>query len=260
MNDEIKRCFQVFELGVTASAQEVKDARNQMVKVWHPDRFPNDPKLQQRGQEKLKGINAAYEILTDYFAEQGENDFKTGGFSSNTNSQPRTETNSSSQPKPPHPKPNRPPPTERPAQTYSQQEPSPKEEDTSDWVEMMCHHCKENVRFPEEMERQTVSCPHCEKELFLWQSEASRNQTNQQMKSFRMYSSEPNESRQSSNSSNKDSQTNVVLAVIGFLCIAFGLIDFAGMFFHYDLTGVSWSPIVANVIGWAFVSMASGKK
>lgn len=39
------------------------------------------------------------------------------------------------------------------------------------------------------------------------------------------------------------------MKVLGYLCILFGVIDFAGMFFGYDLTGVSWSPIVAGVIG-----------
>jgi len=39
------------------------------------------------------------------------------------------------------------------------------------------------------------------------------------------------------------------MKVLGYLCYAFAVIDFAGMFFGYDLTGVSWSPIVAGVIG-----------
>ncbi|HMN91348.1 MAG TPA: hypothetical protein PKD70_15365 [Saprospiraceae bacterium] len=35
----------------------------------------------------------------------------------------------------------------------------------------------------------------------------------------------------------------------GYLLVIFALIDFAGMFFGYDLTGVDWSPIVAGLIG-----------
>jgi hypothetical protein len=41
--------------------------------------------------------------------------------------------------------------------------------------------------------------------------------------------------------------------VLGVICYAFGLVDFAGMPFHYDITGVSWSPIVAGLIGSAMV-------
>ena len=43
------------------------------------------------------------------------------------------------------------------------------------------------------------------------------------------------------------------LIILGYLCYAFGVIDFAGMFFKYDLTGVSWSPILAGVIGYGLI-------
>ncbi len=49
-----------------------------------------------------------------------------------------------------------------------------------------------------------------------------------------------------------------MLAVLGVLCIVFGLIDFAGMFLGYDLTGVSWSPIVAGVVGGALIQAGGG--
>jgi hypothetical protein len=42
----------------------------------------------------------------------------------------------------------------------------------------------------------------------------------------------------------------LVLIILGYLCYAFGAIDFAGMFFEYDLTGVSWSPVLAGFIGY----------
>ena len=68
MDSEIKRSFQVLELDETASADDAKRAWRQLAKVWHPDRFPNDERLQQRGQEKLKKINEAYELLSNYLA------------------------------------------------------------------------------------------------------------------------------------------------------------------------------------------------
>ena len=39
------------------------------------------------------------------------------------------------------------------------------------------------------------------------------------------------------------------MKVFGVICFAFAAIDFAGMFFGYDITGVSWSPVVALAIG-----------
>lgn len=41
---------------------------------------------------------------------------------------------------------------------------------------------------------------------------------------------------------------------LGWLFIAFAVIDFMGMFLGYDLTGVSWSPVVAGVIGSALIN------
>ena len=45
----------------------------------------------------------------------------------------------------------------------------------------------------------------------------------------------------------------------GILCYVFAVIDFAGMFFGYDLTGVSWSPIVAGLVGSVLVGSAKVK-
>ena len=45
------------------------------------------------------------------------------------------------------------------------------------------------------------------------------------------------------------------IQILGYLLIAFGVVDFAGQFLDYDLTGVSWSPIVAGVVGVALTSV-----
>lgn len=45
------------------SARELKAAHRDLAKVWHPDRFLHDPRLQQKAQEKLKEINEAYKEL-----------------------------------------------------------------------------------------------------------------------------------------------------------------------------------------------------
>jgi hypothetical protein len=46
-----------------ASRNEIRDAYRDLVKVWHPDRFPNDLKLRKKAEEKLKEVNAAFEHL-----------------------------------------------------------------------------------------------------------------------------------------------------------------------------------------------------
>jgi hypothetical protein len=46
------------------SSGELKAAHRDLAKVWHPDRFVHDPRLQEKAQEKLKEINEAYELLS----------------------------------------------------------------------------------------------------------------------------------------------------------------------------------------------------
>jgi curved DNA-binding protein CbpA len=59
------RCaaLRVLDLGSDASEPSIRTAYRLLIKVWHPDRFQNDPKLKQTAEEKLKEINAAYEFL-----------------------------------------------------------------------------------------------------------------------------------------------------------------------------------------------------
>ncbi|MBW1888862.1 MAG: molecular chaperone DnaJ, partial [Deltaproteobacteria bacterium] len=44
----------MFELDRLASPYEVKQAYKDIVNVWHPDRFSNNPRLKQKAEEKLK--------------------------------------------------------------------------------------------------------------------------------------------------------------------------------------------------------------
>ena len=50
------------------------------------------------------------------------------------------------------------------------------------------------------------------------------------------------------------------MKLLGFLFVAFGVVDYVtGTFMGTDLTGVSWSPIAAGVIGGVLMN-AGGKK
>jgi hypothetical protein len=57
--------YQVLNIEPGASKDAIRDYKD-LVKVWHPDRFCDDPRLQQKAEEKLKQINAAYEFLKSY--------------------------------------------------------------------------------------------------------------------------------------------------------------------------------------------------
>lgn len=59
------RCDALRTLGLEygASWNEVRDTYRDLVKVWHPDRFSHDRKLRSRAEEKLKEVNAAFQLL-----------------------------------------------------------------------------------------------------------------------------------------------------------------------------------------------------
>lgn len=59
------RCaaLQTLGLATNASATEIESTYLTLVKVWHPDRFQSDLKLQRAAEEKLKEINAAHDYL-----------------------------------------------------------------------------------------------------------------------------------------------------------------------------------------------------
>ena len=60
---ELDKCYELLGVRPGVSVAELKAAYKDMAKVWHPDRFAHDPRLQEKAQEKLKEINEAYEQL-----------------------------------------------------------------------------------------------------------------------------------------------------------------------------------------------------
>lgn len=67
------RCTALTTFGLTrdATQAEIKDAYRTLAKVWHPDRFQGDEHLRAKAEEKLKGINSAYHLLTTTAAGGG---------------------------------------------------------------------------------------------------------------------------------------------------------------------------------------------
>ena len=64
--DDVLKYYEILELEPGATGEQIKQAYRRLAKVWHPDRFPNDPPLQEMAQEKLKKINLAYEYLKSH--------------------------------------------------------------------------------------------------------------------------------------------------------------------------------------------------
>lgn len=58
-----EKALDVLALEHDATAVEIKEAYRDLVKVWHPDRFGDDPKLRRKAEEKLQQINEAYRAL-----------------------------------------------------------------------------------------------------------------------------------------------------------------------------------------------------
>lgn len=71
MGNEIDECYRMLDLESGASLDQVKQAWRFLVKVWHPDRFLNDPPMQLKAQERLKEINGAYYILEKHLSSTG---------------------------------------------------------------------------------------------------------------------------------------------------------------------------------------------
>ncbi len=50
-----------------------------------------------------------------------------------------------------------------------------------------------------------------------------------------------------------------MLSIIGGIFYIVAIADFAGMFFGYDFTGYSWTPILFGVIGQVLIGLDSKK-
>lgn len=75
MKEQIKEFYRELDLESGADLASVRQSYRQFVKVWHPDRFGHDQKLQTFANDKLKRINFAYEGLVAFFQNGGVGPF-----------------------------------------------------------------------------------------------------------------------------------------------------------------------------------------
>lgn len=56
----------MLDLSSTASSDDAEAAYRDLIKVWHPDRFPSDRRLKERAEEKTKQLNEAMSIIRNH--------------------------------------------------------------------------------------------------------------------------------------------------------------------------------------------------
>ncbi|MEG4072464.1 DnaJ domain-containing protein [Microcoleus sp. Pol14C2] len=66
---DINRCYEILEIDPGASLEEIKRAYRDLAFVWHPDRFANNDRLQQKAQQRLTEINQAYQQLLSFLSQ-----------------------------------------------------------------------------------------------------------------------------------------------------------------------------------------------
>lgn len=72
MNDS-QYYYQILELAPGASQEAVNQAYKDLAFVWHPDRMPDDnPRLKEKAEGKLKGLNEARQFFRDYFRQMAD--------------------------------------------------------------------------------------------------------------------------------------------------------------------------------------------
>jgi hypothetical protein len=78
----IQQAYNSLDLSPDATPQVARRAYRQLVRVWHPDRFSDDPWLQARAEEKLKEINEAYAVVQEDLASRAQRPETSAGATS----------------------------------------------------------------------------------------------------------------------------------------------------------------------------------
>jgi len=73
---DTQQCLKILQLECATSPEDLKKAYEDLVNVWHPDRFQHDPSLKKIAEEKLRKINLAYQHCLAYFDPDQRECFK----------------------------------------------------------------------------------------------------------------------------------------------------------------------------------------
>ena len=113
-------------------------------------------------------------------------------------------------------------------------------------IEIKCPSCGKAVSVASD-EGQYL-CPHCQQPFAL--SPAPKPPAPEPPPSQAMsYQTAPEEVAVS-DSEQEDEGSTTMWDIIAYIFYFIALVDFCGMFFHYDLTGVRWSPVAFSAVGY----------
>ncbi len=60
---DIRRCYDILDVPLEATAEEIRGHYRDLVNVWHPDQYGANPRLRDKAEKKLAEINAAYDAV-----------------------------------------------------------------------------------------------------------------------------------------------------------------------------------------------------
>src|SRR5208337_1269055 len=66
----IRECYKILGITPDTSFNNMRQAYRALVRVWHPDKYVNNPRLRDKAEKQLKQINIAYDRLINLFSER----------------------------------------------------------------------------------------------------------------------------------------------------------------------------------------------
>ena len=77
---DLQSAFEILEIDENSSAEEIKQQYRDLASVWHPDRHAQNHRLYNKSLEKMKELNAAYDIISSYLTLKREYEKYDKGF------------------------------------------------------------------------------------------------------------------------------------------------------------------------------------
>jgi preprotein translocase subunit Sec63 len=68
-SERLTRAYATLELPPDASPREAVRQYKRLVKRWHPDRYATDPQRQAEASQRMREINAAFEVVRPIVSE-----------------------------------------------------------------------------------------------------------------------------------------------------------------------------------------------
>ncbi|BAZ44842.1 heat shock protein DnaJ domain-containing protein [Chondrocystis sp. NIES-4102] len=90
--NNISQCYAILGIQPKASPEATKKAYRNLAKIWHPDRYTDNPALKAKAEIEIKKINQAYATIKDYLANGSNNiiDVDVNSSQPSVNKQQRT--------------------------------------------------------------------------------------------------------------------------------------------------------------------------